>query len=67
MNRGDAFEEWRMVSAGRLCDYSGITYDMLDAHGGIQWPFPAGANEATDTRSSLRRRRVRDRGRAARD
>jgi assimilatory nitrate reductase catalytic subunit len=46
----DAFEEWRMVSAGRLCDYSGITYDMLGAHGGIQWPFPAGANEATDTR-----------------
>ncbi len=38
-----AFEEWKRVSAGRLCDYSGMTYEALDAHGGIQWPFPAGA------------------------
>ena len=37
----DAFEEWRRVSAGRLCDYSGITYDRIDACGGVQWPVPA--------------------------
>jgi assimilatory nitrate reductase catalytic subunit len=37
----DAFEEWRRVSAGRLCDYSGITYDRIDAAGGVQWPCPA--------------------------
>jgi assimilatory nitrate reductase catalytic subunit len=37
----DAFEEWRGVSAGRLCDYSGITYERLDAAGGVQWPCPA--------------------------
>jgi assimilatory nitrate reductase catalytic subunit len=36
----DAFEEWRRVSAGRLCDYSGMTYEMIDSFGGIQWPFP---------------------------
>src|SRR5262249_53202950 len=23
----DAFDEWRRVSAGRLCDYSGISYE----------------------------------------
>ena len=40
-----AFEEWKRVSAGRLCDYSGMTYEALDAHGGIQWPFPAGATD----------------------
>jgi assimilatory nitrate reductase catalytic subunit len=34
----DAFEEWRRVSAGRLCDYSGITWEILDEAGGIQWP-----------------------------
>ncbi len=34
----DAFNEWKEVSRGRLCDYSGITYDMLETHGGIQWP-----------------------------
>jgi len=33
----DAFEEWRRVSKGRLCDYSGITYDRL-AEGPMCWP-----------------------------
>jgi anaerobic selenocysteine-containing dehydrogenase len=42
---GDAFEEWKKVSAGRLCDYSGMTYRALEHHGGIQWPFPAGATD----------------------
>ncbi len=44
---GDAFEEWKRVSAGQLCDYSGITYELLEKEGGIQWPcnaqFPKGA------------------------
>ena len=34
----DAFEEWRRVSAGRPCDYSGITWERIDAAGGVQWP-----------------------------
>ena len=34
----DAFEEWRKVSKGQLCDYSGISYELLEKHGGIQWP-----------------------------
>ena len=46
----DAFEEWKRVSAGRLCDYSGITYKALEQHGGVQWPFPAGAANAGETR-----------------
>ncbi|MFZ6005924.1 MAG: molybdopterin oxidoreductase family protein [Actinomycetota bacterium] len=37
----DAFEEWREVSAGRPCDYSGITYERIDAAGGVQWPCAA--------------------------
>jgi anaerobic selenocysteine-containing dehydrogenase len=40
----DAFEEWRRVSAGRPCDYSGITWDRIDAAGGVQWPCPDGAD-----------------------
>ena len=40
----DAFREWATVSAGRLCDYSGITYDMLDHFGGVQWPCAAGSD-----------------------
>jgi assimilatory nitrate reductase catalytic subunit len=34
----DAFEEWRRVSAGQLCDYSGMTWDTIEQSGGIQWP-----------------------------
>jgi anaerobic selenocysteine-containing dehydrogenase len=39
----DAFDEWRRVSAGRLCDYSGMSYELLEECGGIQWPFPRNA------------------------
>ena len=33
----DAFDEWKRVSAGRLCDYSGMTYSEIEAQGGMQW------------------------------
>ena len=45
-----AFDEWRRVSAGRLCDYSGLSYEALAREGAIQWPFPAGATHAAATR-----------------
>ncbi len=38
----DAFDEWRRITAGRLCDYSGMTYAAIEANSGIQWPFPEG-------------------------
>ena len=41
----DAFEEWRRISAGRPCDYSGITWARIDAAGGVQWPCPEGADD----------------------
>ncbi len=37
----DAFEEWRTVSRGRLCDYSGVSPALLDEHS-VQWPYPEG-------------------------
>ena len=46
----DAFEEWKRVSAGRLCDYSGMDYALIENHGGIQWPSPAGTTEISTTR-----------------
>jgi assimilatory nitrate reductase catalytic subunit len=46
----DAFEEWKRVSAGRLCDYSGITYRALEAQGGVQWPCAAGEADPRSTR-----------------
>lgn len=36
----DAFEEWRRVSAGRLCDYSGFTWEAIEESGGLQWGGP---------------------------
>lgn len=34
----DAFNEMKEVSRGQLCDYSGMTYELLEKEGGIQWP-----------------------------
>lgn len=42
----EAFNEWRVISEGRPCDMSGMTYDKMEKLGGIQWPcneeFPKG-------------------------
>jgi anaerobic selenocysteine-containing dehydrogenase len=59
---GDMFEEWRSpedvfqilkrISRGRPCDFTGIAdYRMIDASGGIQWPF----TESSVVESSERR------------
>ena len=50
MSPRDAFEEWKRVSKGRLCDYSGLSYELLEQHNGIQWPFPEGSSQARTTR-----------------
>jgi len=46
----DAFEEWKRVSAGRLCDYSGLSYELLEKHGGVQWPFTPGSDPTRPSR-----------------
>jgi len=33
-----AFEGWKACSAGRPCDYTGLTYEKLRGGSGIQWP-----------------------------
>lgn len=33
-----AFEEWRNVSKGRPCDYSGMTYELILEMGAVRWP-----------------------------
>ncbi|MEK7286091.1 MAG: nitrate reductase [Nitrospirota bacterium] len=35
---GEAFEEMKQVSKGRPCDYSGMTYELIEKSRGIQWP-----------------------------
>jgi assimilatory nitrate reductase catalytic subunit len=46
----DAFEEWKRVSKGRLCDYSGMTYRALEQHNGILWPFRDGDSDPAASR-----------------
>ena len=45
----DAFDEWTRISAGRLCDYSGVTYDRIAAAGGVQWPCTETTQELAGT------------------
>ncbi|MCT9138638.1 molybdopterin oxidoreductase family protein [Streptomyces violarus] len=42
-----AFEAWKACSAGRPCDYTGLTYDRLRGVSGIQWPCHADAPDGT--------------------
>ncbi len=46
----DAFDEWKLISKGRLCDYSGMTYEALEEQGGLQWPYPEGKTDTTPSR-----------------
>lgn len=34
----ECFEEWKQVSAGRVCDMSGMSYAALQAANGMHWP-----------------------------
>jgi assimilatory nitrate reductase catalytic subunit len=51
----DAFKEWQLVSAGRMCDYSQFTWQQIEDSGGMQWGgerlytdgfFPTGTGKA---------------------
>ncbi len=43
----EAFEEIKRVSKGRLCDYSGMSYELIEELGGIQWPCNEKAPKGT--------------------
>ncbi len=45
----EVFDEIRDVSKGRLCDYSGMTHEKIEAARGIQWPCNT-ENEAGSAR-----------------
>lgn len=37
----EAFEKWKVSTAGRPCDVTGLTYEKLTGGSGIQWPCNA--------------------------
>ncbi|MGJ5893891.1 nitrate reductase [Streptomyces sp. V2] len=44
----EAFEAWKRCSAGRPCDYTGLSYHKLRGPSGIQWPCTGRAPAGTD-------------------
>ena len=44
----EVFDAWKECSAGRPCDYTGITYDRLRGGSGIQWPCTRDAPDGTE-------------------
>jgi ferredoxin-nitrate reductase len=51
-NSEQVFEEWKKMSKGRPCDYSGMSYAKLTGGSGIQWPcneeYPEGKERLFD-------------------
>src|SRR5690606_34824508 len=43
-----AFVAWQQCSAGRPCDYTGLSYQRLRQGSGVQWPCTAAAPEGTE-------------------
>ncbi|MEU0786938.1 nitrate reductase [Streptomyces sp. NPDC006173] len=43
-----AFEAWKRCSAGRPCDYTGLTYGKLRGASGIQWPCNEQSPQGTE-------------------
>jgi anaerobic selenocysteine-containing dehydrogenase len=43
-----AFDAWKRCSAGRPCDYTGISYGLLRERGGVQWPCTDDAPDGTE-------------------
>jgi len=41
------FDELRRASAGGVADYAGITYERIDAEGGVFWPCPSDRHPGT--------------------
>ncbi len=38
----EVYAEFAAITAGRLCDHSGLSHALLAKHGPQQWPFPTG-------------------------
>jgi len=38
----EVYAEFAAITAGRLCDHSGLSHALLAEHGPQQWPFPTG-------------------------
>jgi assimilatory nitrate reductase catalytic subunit len=44
----EVFDEFRTATAGGIADYSGMTYERIDAEDGVFWPCPAEDHPGTE-------------------
>lgn len=43
----EVFDEFKQLTRGRVCDYSGVSYHRLQAEGPLQWPVPSPDHSGT--------------------
>ncbi|MGH2946596.1 MAG: molybdopterin-dependent oxidoreductase, partial [Solirubrobacteraceae bacterium] len=60
----DVFAEFAACTAGRVCDMSGLSHELLRLRGGVQWPCPAGPDPSGTERLYADRRFPAPDGRA---
>ena len=46
----EVYAEFSQLTAGRLCDVSGLSHALLEEAGPQQWPFPAGSSATTEAK-----------------
>ncbi|MCT4365023.1 MULTISPECIES: molybdopterin oxidoreductase family protein [Synechococcaceae] len=46
----EVYAEHAQLSAGRLCDVSGLSHELLASHGPQQWPAPKGSAPTTEAK-----------------
>ncbi len=44
------YDELAALTAGRLCDLSGLSHQLLQAEGPQQWPYPAGSTPTAEAK-----------------
>ena len=43
----EIFDEFAVLTAGRVCDYAGVSHNRLRQEGPLQWPIPTGDHPGT--------------------
>lgn len=44
----EVFDEFKQLTRGQPCDYSGVSYGRLQAEGPLQWPLPTDEHPGTE-------------------
>jgi ferredoxin-nitrate reductase len=59
-NSAEVYQEFTQITAGQMCDVTGLSHQRLEAEGPIQWPCPT--QETPDTASTKHDKRLYTQG-----